>query len=217
MAVTSKVVSLSEGNVIPLSQGNKDEIIQSEADLFLPKTGSKYDVYLTIKHNLLVPSAGVDESNTNSYYVMWPRNPQASANRYWSFLRDHFQVRRAGVIITDSTSSPLRWGVTGKCIAYSGFTGINSKIGQPDVFGRQLRMTKVNVADALATSAVLCMGEANEQTPLALIEDLPFVRFSDSPPSQDELAGLRIDIEDDLYCELLKSAKWRRQVTHVES
>ena len=210
LAVTSKVVSLCEGNVIPVGEGDKDKIIESEADLFLPRTGSKYNVYLTIKGNMLAPSAGVDESNTDGHYVMWPKDPQASANQCWTFVRDRFKVRAAGVVITDSTSMPLRRGVTGRCIAYCGFAGINSKIGEPDLFGRKLRMTKVNVADALAASAVLCMGEANEQTPLALIQDLPFVSFSDSPPSQDELAELRIDIEDDLYAELLRNAKWRK-------
>ncbi len=215
LAVTSKVLSLCEGNVVPIGQANKDEIIQSEAEFFLPRTNSKYDVYLTIKHNMLVPSAGVDESNTDGYYVMWPKDPQSSANKIWSFLRNHFKVSQAGLIITDSTSSPLRWGVTGTCVSYSGFSGINSIIGQPDLFGREMRMTKINIADALAASAVLCMGESNEQTPLALLEDLPLVHFSDSPPSRKELSDIRIAIEDDLFGELLKSVQWRSRTHDV--
>jgi F420-0:gamma-glutamyl ligase len=158
IAITSKVVSLCEGNVIPKESRSKDEIIEGEADYFLPKSGNKYDVYLTIKNNMLVPSAGVDESNTNGYYVMWPKSPQQSVNNCWRFLKDTYRLRNLGVIITDSTSSPLRWGVTGKCITYCGFKGVNNKIGEFDLYGRKLRMTKINVADALATAAVLCMG-----------------------------------------------------------
>jgi Uncharacterized conserved protein len=164
---------------------------------------------LTIKHNLLVPSAGVDESNTNGYYVMWPKDPQSSANLCWQFLRERFHVTNLGVIITDSTSSPIRWGVTGKCIAYCGFRGLNSKIGEPDLFGRKLRMTQINVADALAAAAVLCMGESNEQTPIAIIEDLPFVKFEQCPPTSEEINSIHIDIKDDLYGQLLAGVEWK--------
>lgn len=209
IAITSKVVSLCEGNVIPLASMSKDDIIENDADYFLPKSNNKYDVYLTIKNNLLIPSAGVDESNTNGYYVMWPKDPQSSANLCWQFLRNKFRLENLGVIITDSTSSPLRWGVTGKCIAYCGFKGLNSKIGESDLFGRKLRMTQVNVADALAAAAVLCMGESNEQTPIAIIEDLPFVKFEHQPPTSEDINALHINIKDDLYGQLLEGVKWQ--------
>lgn len=96
-------------------------------------------------------------------------------------MKSKFKLRNLGVIITDSTTSPLRYGVTGKCITYCGFKGVKSKIGEPDLFGRNLRMTRVNVADALSAAAVLCMGESKEQTPLDIIDDLPFVEFQDNP------------------------------------
>jgi putative folate metabolism gamma-glutamate ligase len=209
IAITSKVISLCEGNVVPLESGNKDEIIEGEAERFLPKSGNQYDVYLTIKYNLLVPSAGVDESNTNGHYVLWPKDPQQSANRCWRFLKDQFKLKQVGVIITDSVSAPLRWGVTGRCLAYCGLKGLNNKIGEADLFGRKLRMTRVNVADGLAAAAVLCMGESNEQTPLAVIEELPFVEFAAEPPADAELAGMTIDPGDDLYGQLLQAVEWR--------
>jgi len=49
----------------------------------------------------------------------------------------------------------------------------------------------VNVADALAAAAVLLMGEGKEQTPLAVLTDLPFVTFQDHNPSPAELAALK--------------------------
>ena len=76
VAITSKVVSLCEGNVVEKGSISKDELIEREADFFLPKSDSKYDVYLTIKNNLLIPSSGVDESNTNGYYLKLPKNSQ---------------------------------------------------------------------------------------------------------------------------------------------
>ncbi|MDP4120163.1 MAG: coenzyme F420-0:L-glutamate ligase [Bacillota bacterium] len=208
IAVTSKVVSLCEGNAIPFDSANKDELIENNADFFLPKSGNKYDVYLTIKNDLLVPSAGIDESNTNGFYVMWPKDPQCSVNSLWEFLRNKHNIKNLGIIITDSAPSPLKWGVTGKCIAYCGFKGINSKVGEEDLFGRKLNMTQINVADALAAAAVLCMGESNEQTPVALIEDVSFVQFENNPPSKEELENLHIDIKDDLFGQLLEDVKW---------
>ncbi|MGE5557539.1 MAG: coenzyme F420-0:L-glutamate ligase [Bacillota bacterium] len=210
LAITSKIVSLCEGSAVSCQEGDKDLIIRREADYYLPKRGNKYDVYLTIKHNMLIPNAGVDESNTGGLFVLWPRDPQASANGCWKFLKERFRRRKIGVMITDSTSAPLRWGTTGKCIAYCGFKGVNSKIGESDLFGRKLRMTRINVADGLAAAAVVCMGEADEQTPLALLEDLPFVEFCGSPPSMEELDGLHIEMEDDLYGQLIANASWRR-------
>lgn len=210
LAVTSKVVALCEGNAVKKTDIEKDDLIEEESEFFLPRNKSKYSVYLTIKNNMLVPSAGIDESNANEYYVKWPEDPQQSANAIWEYLRYKFGLKNIGVILTDSISSPLRWGVTGKCIAHCGFSGLSSRIGKPDLFGRKLKMTRVNIADALAASAVLCMGEANEQTPLAIIEEIPFIEFMQQPPTVEEINNIHIDIRDDLYSRLLMSVKWKK-------
>jgi F420-0:gamma-glutamyl ligase len=54
------------------------------------------------------------------------------------------------------------------------------------------------------------MGEADEQTPMAVIEDVPFVTFQERDPTGEELAALRISLEDDLYAPLLTRAPWRQ-------
>lgn len=210
IAITSKVVALCEGSAVPTEETEKDELIERESEYFLPRLKNKYSVYLTIRNNMLVPSAGVDESNAKGCYITWPQNPQASANMAWDFLRQRFGLKELGVIITDSVSSPLRWGVTGRCVSYCGFKGIFPRIGEPDLFGRKLKMTRVNIADALAASAVLCMGESNEQTPIAIIEDVPFTEFTQQYPTEKELKSMRITFEDDLYGQLLTSVKWRK-------
>lgn len=69
--------------------------------------------------------------------------------------------------------------------------------------------TKANIADGLASSAVLVMGEGNEQTPLAIITEIPFVRFTRNSPTKQELSELPIDLRDDLYSKILTSVKWR--------
>ena len=85
-----------------------------------------------------------------------------------------------------------------------------SRVGRPDLFGRPLEMTRVHMADALAAAAVLVMGEAAEQTPLALIDDVPFVEFQDHAPSAEELQKARIEMDDDLYEPLLTSVQWHK-------
>ncbi|EPP28623.1 Gamma-glutamyl ligase family protein, partial [Chlamydia psittaci 84-8471/1] len=83
-----------------------------------------------------------------------------------------------------------------------------SYIGKPDCFGRPLRMTQINLLDALAVSAVLCMGEGNEHTPIALIEDAPKITFHSLPTLQSDLSALDINEKEDLYGPLLRSVAW---------
>jgi dihydrofolate synthase / folylpolyglutamate synthase len=209
VAITSKIVAITQGQLAKTETVDKHALIENEADFFLPRGASRYDVSLTITRNIIIPNAGIDESNGNGYYVLWPRDPQGVANEMRAHLRQRFGLNHVGVIITDSITTPLRWGVTGATIAHSGFLALNNFVGHPDIFGRALNMTKVNIANALAASAVLVMGEADEQTPLAVLHDLPFVQFQAGDPTPAELHGLHIVLEDDLYAPLLKSVPWQ--------
>ena len=74
----------------------------------------------------------------------------------------------------------------------------------------RLRITQVNVVDALGAAAVFVMGEGSEQTPLAVISDLPSVQFQAREPSAEELQRLRISQEDDIYGPLLMSVPWHK-------
>jgi len=211
LAITSKVVSICESNVVKVGEEGKEELIKNEADFYLPPTSNKYKYSLTIKNNILLPASGVDESNGNGYHILWPKDPQKSANKIREYLIKRFGLKKVGVIITDSKTMPLRWGTTGVCIAHSGFKALNDYIGKPDIFGAKMQVTKANIIDALAVSAVLIMGEGSEQTPMAVISNIPFVKFKKNNPTKKELDELKIDIEDDLYAPILKSVKWQKR------
>ena len=211
LAITSKIVSICQGRVAAHTGTDYQRLVENEADFFLPPSASRYHVTLTLKDNILTPNAGVDESNANGDYVLWPHEPQAVANDVRAWLRSHFGLRQVGVLITDSTPVPLRWGVTGVAIAHSGFLALNDYVGRTDLFGRKLRMTKANVANALAAAAVLVMGEGDEGTPMALISDLPFVQFQERNPTAEELQALHIDLHDDLYAPLLSGVEWQKR------
>lgn len=209
VAIAAKIVSLCEGRTVPMDGTDKDELIATEAQWYLPRAG-KYEVSFTVTHNMLIPTAGIDESNGNDQYILWPKNPQDSANRIREHLSRRYGLQNIGVIITDSTTRPLQWGTTGVAIAYSGFNPLKDYIGQKDIFGRELQFQKSNIANGLAAAAVTLMGEGNEQTPIALLEDISFVEFQKRNPTEQELADLRIDREDDLYWPLLKLAPWEK-------
>jgi putative folate metabolism gamma-glutamate ligase len=210
LAITSKIVSICQGRMIPVGEADKQALIEREADYWLPPEINRYGVSLTIVDHVLIPMAGVDESNAAGYYILWPRDPQRVADQVRAYLSERFALTDVGVIITDSKTTPLRWGVTGVAIAHSGFLAVRDLIGHLDLFGRPLHMTKVDVADALAAAAVLVMGEADEGTPLAAIDDLPFVAFQPRAPTPEELEARWIDMEADLYAPLLQLAGWRR-------
>lgn len=213
VVIASKIVSIAQGRIVKnVGPVDKNKIIEKEADLFLPPSPkSQYDFYLTIKNNILIPNAGVDESNADGNLILWPENPQKTANEIRTFLAKKFKINDIGVLIVDSKTTPLRSGVTGVALSHSGFAALYNYIGMPDIFGRKLEVTNTNVADALAASAVLTMGEGAEQTPLAIITDIPNIKFQPRNPTNEELEELKISIDDDIYGPILKSAHWSKK------
>jgi putative folate metabolism gamma-glutamate ligase len=206
LAITSKIISIIEGN-IRNHQESKDELIEEEADLYL-KTRSGFA--LTIKDNILIPSAGIDESNSDGKYILWPKDSFASAWKIRNYLADKFKIKNIGVIITDSKTAPLRYGTTGVAIGYCGFQALKDYRGKDDIFGRKMEVTQANYIDALAGASVLVMGEGDEMAPMALIEDLPFIKFDSNSPTEEERENLKILIDEDIYGPLLASVPWKK-------
>lgn len=208
LAITSKIVSLTEGSVVAKDDTvSKLALIRSSSDAYLDQE-APHGVQITIKNGMLLPSSGIDESNGDGYYILYPRDIQKSAMLLWNHIRKRDNIRQFGVIITDSRTSPMRRGVTGVAIGWCGFQALYSYIDKPDCFNKPLRVTMTNVLDSLACSAVFCMGEGNEQTPLALIQEAPKVIYQDRAPSQAECQELVIPMEDDLYAPLLLNPHW---------
>lgn len=210
LAVTSKIISICEGRVVKIDEAQKDELIKQESQYFLPREDNPYQISLTITRNNLVATAGIDESNGNGYFILWPKDPQAAANKIRNYLKKRFSLKNVGVIITDSKTSPFRWGVTAIAIGYSGFKPLKDYIGKPDIFGRPFHFEKMSIIDNLACAAALNMGEGAEQTPMATVEEIPNIEFVDNDPTQKELESLKISLEEDLYAPILKSAPWKK-------
>ncbi len=198
LAVTSKIVALSEGRTVVLkSDAEKARVIRSEStwqSRVLPKW------WLTVRDGTVVINAGIDDSNADGKTVLLPHDSFAAAATLRRQLMKHYKVRSFGIVITDSRISPLRAGVTGVALGYAGFKGVRDYRGTEDIFGRKLSVTQTNVADCLATAAVLLMGEGSEQCPLAVMSECPIV-FTDRQSRRE----LQIPLKDDIFKRLFRA------------
>ncbi|MCX6722094.1 MAG: coenzyme F420-0:L-glutamate ligase [Candidatus Staskawiczbacteria bacterium] len=212
IVVTSKVVSIWQGKCIKIDKSvNKEELIKKESDFYIdaqnvPMAGK---IMLTIRDNILIPTSGIDESNANGYYILWPEKPFSVAKEIYNFIKKIYKIKNFGVIISDSHTMPLRTGIMGIGLAYYGFYPLRDYRGKKDIFGRELKMSQTNIVDSLAASAVYIMGEGNEQMPLAVIEDVGDVDFIEK--DFYKIDPLKISIDEDIYSPLLKSVKWQKR------
>jgi len=156
---------------------------------------------LTVKDNTLIPSAGIDESNSNNYYVLWPKESHKEAKKICKYLQNKFNLEKLAVIITDSHTVPLRYGTIGISTGFYGLEPFKDYRGQKDIFGREMKMSRSNVVDALSVIGVLNMGEGNEQTPMVIIRNANQVEFT----KRDTYKELIIPVKEDIYCPLLKN------------
>jgi coenzyme F420-0:L-glutamate ligase len=199
--VTSKVVAVHQGRCVEIGSASKDQLIRREADRALPRHGFPGgSVVLTIKGHTLIPSAGVDESNGDGYYVLWPDDPNGAARELREHLCRRFDLHDLGVIVTDSHCVPLRRGVVGVAIGAAGLQPLRDYVGKPDIFGRPLTVTKVNVADALAAIGVFLMEEGSERTPVVIARSVPHLVFT----AADAWPELVIPATEDIFAPLLR-------------
>lgn len=201
--LTSKVLAIHQGLCIPINSiKNKDDLIKKEADVFIPREECPGEyVILTIKNSTLIPSAGIDESNANGYYILWPKESAKEAKKICKYLKKKFSLKKLAVIITDSYTMPMRYGVMGISIGFYGLNPLKDYRGEKDIFGRIIKMAQSNIVDALAVMGVLSMGEGNEQKPMAIIRKADFVEFTDKETYKKSL----IPTKEDIYYPLLKN------------
>lgn len=200
LIITSKIVALSEGRTAAIDPSIphdkfRETIIKSESEYMLRTAHT----WLTLKNGVLMTSAGIDESNGGGKIILLPRDGFKTARNIRKALCKKYRVKNLGILITDSRKLPTRVGIIGSAVGYAGFKGLKDYRGRPDIFCRILKSARVNVADSLATVAVLCMGEGGEQTPLALITGAP-VEFAEKINKKE----LKINIKDDLYLPLFR-------------
>lgn len=184
VVIAETVVSKSEGNYIEL-----DSLEPSlEAEELARKTGKDASLMEAIlKHSqeivkvgkdfivteteqgFVCANAGIDESNVKKGCATpLPHNPDQSA----AYIRNKIESKlriKIGVIISDTQGRPFREGAVGVAVGSSGIKTLWDLTGKKDLYGQKLQTTKIAIADELAASASLLMGQANEGVPAVII------------------------------------------------
>ena len=199
LVITSKVVAIHQGRCVPMAGvHDKEDLVEAEAEAWIPKASSRYGITLAIKGGTLIASAGIDASNSNDHYVYWPADPSGSAAEIGRRMKQRHGVKKLGVILTDSHLTPMRRGTTGISIGFYGFDALLDYRGTPDIFGRPLAVTLSNRADAMSAAAVGLMGEGAECIPAVIVRNWPGLTYNDTaghpdffiPPDEDVFAPL---------------------------
>lgn len=204
LVLTSKIVSKAEGRMVDLatvtpSKRAQELAAKSEKDprlveLMLQESNEILRVRvgtIIVEHRLgfVCANAGIDHSNvgfpgdafdqtteaasTDEFVLLLPNNPDQSAAAIRSCIEKR-TGRRIGVMIIDSHGRPWRIGTVGVCIGLSGIPAVIDERGWKDLFGRELRITIVGVADELAAAASLVMGQAAEGAPAVHVRGFPY-------------------------------------------
>ena len=190
VVVSSKIVGLSENRIRNLDGARPTteakalakrfsldpfftQLILEEADAVV---GGVKGALLTVKKGDAVANAGIDRKNApGNSVVLWPRNPDLSARSLRRQIKKRFG-KDVAVVIVDSRVTPMRLGTTGLAIGLSGFRPVEDVRGTKDLSGRTVEITLRAVADGIAATAQLVMGEAAERKPFVVIRGAP-VRF----------------------------------------
>ncbi len=169
VVVTQKIVSKSEGRVVPVDPADPDakrRLAESEAVRVLRRRGEL--VVTETRHGFVCASSGVDLSNVASgFAVLLPVDPDRSARR----IRDQIRAVAGvdvGVVVSDTFGRAWRKGLTDVAIGCAGVAAVVDLRGQADATGRALEVTEVCVADEIAGAAELVMGKSSG-VPVAVV------------------------------------------------
>lgn len=204
VVISSKILATAQGRVKELARikpstrakkiakksGQSPEFVE----LVLREAGSVLSVcegaILTIRNGLISANAGADLSNApEGWAILMPSNPDMAAEELRRGLSAGSGAK-IGVVISDSVVRPLRLGTVGQAIGVAGIEPVIDCRGQPDVYGKPLKITFRAIADQLATAAQLVMGEAGGQVPVAIIRDVD-VEFVKRPTRSPKISRER--------------------------
>ena len=185
-----KIVSKSEGryvrldSVVPGSQAREiAEVTGKDARLVEIILAESTQVVrmkpgvLIVRHKLgwVCAQGGVDQSNIEhlggEQALLLPEDADASARRLRQAIHELRHVD-TGIIICDSMNRPWRLGSVGVAIGAAGIEVLEDHRGGQDLYGRELQVTLISRADAIASAANLVMGETTSKIPLALVRGI---------------------------------------------
>lgn len=208
LVITSKIVSKAEGRFVALESvtpgaealrlaavtGKDPRMVELVLRESIAVSRAAPNV-LVVRHRLgfVSANAGIDQSNVGGgedRALLLPLNPDASAQRLRDRLGERTGVQPA-IVLSDSHGRPFRLGNVGVAVGAAGLPALRDLRGQPDLFGRPLKISMQGLADEIASAANLVSGEGGEGLPVVLLRGLRFAvsegRAADlvRPPEQD--------------------------------
>lgn len=190
LVFASKIISKSEGRVLPLSQVKPSPAAREIAqvcdkdprlvELILAESSQVLRLrpgLIVVEHRLgfVCANAGIDHSNVSpndDNVLLLPLDPDASAQRLRSALSAATGADVA-VIIDDSHGRAWRMGTVGVAIGIAGLLPLTDLRGEPDMFGHTLQVTVLGTADELAAAASILQGAAAERSPIVHLRGAP--------------------------------------------
>ena len=123
-------------------------------------------------HGFICANAGVDQSNIEDEGVVTilPVDSDRSARVIRDELRD-LTGYEVGVLVSDTFNRPWREGSTNVAIGVAGFDPISDLRGSIDDFDREMTTSMVSLADEVASTAQLVMGESG-RVPVAIVRGI---------------------------------------------
>ena len=137
------------------------------------------------KHGFVCANAGIDKSNVEGRetVALLPIDPDASARTIRLSL-ERLLGKRVSVIISDTHGRAHKDGEVNVAIGASGFPVILDRRGERDLFGYELKVKRIAIADELAGAAELVIGQASEGSPAAIIRGYK-VRVDEASKAKD--------------------------------
>ena len=191
IAIAQKIVSKSENRyfdissltpsqeAITLAKAINKEPNFVQAILDESKKVVRYRMgVLIVEHKLgfIHANAGIDRSNIDQQkdlVLLLPKDPDKSARKISESLSRYFQ-KDVSVIITDTMGRPFRNGIVGFTIGSHNIECLLDERGKKDLYGNELKVTQIGIADELAAAASLLMGQAAQKKPVVFIKGYQF-------------------------------------------
>ncbi|MFL2718369.1 MAG: coenzyme F420-0:L-glutamate ligase [Gammaproteobacteria bacterium] len=210
IAIAQKIVSKSENRYLDISSLSPSEEAKTlskqidkdpkfiQAILNESKKVVRYRMgVLIVEHKLgfIHANAGIDRSNIDQeqdIVLLLPEDPDESAKEISQSLSQFFK-KNVSVIITDTMGRPFRNGIVGFTIGSHNIESILDERGQKDLYGNELKVTQIGIADELAAAASLLMGQAAQKKPVVIIKGYKF-KQNNLSDSQSLIRGEEEDL-----------------------
>jgi coenzyme F420-0:L-glutamate ligase/coenzyme F420-1:gamma-L-glutamate ligase len=211
IVIAETIISKAEGNKIDLKSvkpglkaleiaektGKEPELVEAiirESNEIIT-VGPDFIISET-KHGFVCANAGIDESNVEAGIATpIPEDPDKSAQ----IIREKIEKisdKEIVIIISDTQGRAFREGAIGTAVGISGMNPLWDRKGEKDLYGRELQTTSIAVADELASTASILMGQADEGIPVVIIRGVNYVENlkNDKATSKDLIRPKKYDV-----------------------